>query len=223
METFVFDLYNTLIDVKTNEHTAKAWKPVVDFFGKHGMRADARRLCYEYDRYWKLFEQRAKAEGRFLYPECDCVLQFESIARSVGGKLSKADATTALKTFRLASREHLYAFDGAIELLKDLKSAGKNVYLLSNAQSAFTYDEMNECGLDGLFDGMLISSECGCRKPDPAFFEMLFDKYDIDKSTAVMVGDDRVNDVSGAERFGIAAVWTPNGAAAHRAELWELV
>ena len=67
-----------------------------------------------------------------------------------------------------------------------------------------------------------MSSDCGCRKPDPAFYEMLFDKFDLDKRDAVMIGDDMQNDVRGAERFGIRGLWADGGAAAHAAEILAL-
>ncbi len=219
MKNYIFDLYNTLIDVKTDEHCKKAWTPVGEYFAAHGIKTDEKRLCYEFDRYWKLFNERAAAEHKFLFPECDCVTQFESMARSVGGRLSREAATEALRIFRRASIERLTPFDGARALLDELKAMGKNVYLLSNAQAAFTYDEIKECGLDGAFDGMLISSEHGCRKPDPAYFGRLFDKYGLEKNESVMIGDDRTSDIEGANRFGIASVWVPGGAAAHRDEI----
>lgn len=223
MDTFIFDLYNTLIDVKSDEHTKRAWTPVVEYFKTRGIKTDEKRLCYEYDRYWKLFNERAVAERKYLFPECDCVTQFESIARCVGGRLSSEHAAEALRIFRRASIERLRPFDGARALLDELKAKGKGVYLLSNAQAAFTYDEIKECGLDGAFDGMLISSEHGCRKPDPAYFEILFDRFGLDKKTSVMIGDDRTSDVEGASRFGIQSVWVPGGAAAHRDEIIALI
>lgn len=222
MKTFIFDLYNTLIDTRTDEHCEKAWLPVVQMLSERGTKTDWVRLCAEYDRYWKLFGERAVAERKFLYPECDCVTQFESIARSVGGKFSRQEATEALRRMRRASIVWLRLFDGTLELLDGLHARGAKVYLLSNAQSAFTLGEILEVGLGSKLDGALLSSDCGCRKPDPAFFEMLFDEYDLDKSDAVMVGDDMENDVRGAERFGIRAVWANGGAAAHADELFNI-
>lgn len=222
MKTFIFDLYNTLIDVHTDEHCAEAWTPVVEFFGAHRIKTDWKRLCAEFDRYFKLFNERALAERRFLFPECDCVTQFESIARSVGGRLSREDAATALRLMRKGSIKRLRLFDGTTELLDGLRARGAKLYLLSNAQAAFTVDEIKETGLYDKFDGILLSSDCGCRKPDPAFFEMLFDKYDLDKSDAVMIGDDRTSDMAGAERFGIASFWAGGGAASYSAELFAM-
>lgn len=223
MKNFIFDLYNTLIEADTDEHCEQTWTPVVAYFGAHGIKTDWRRLMDEFDRYWKLFNERAAAEKKFLFPECDCVTQFESIARSVGGKLTREQAAEALCIMRRASRRVLRPFDGAKELLVELRSRGANTYLLSNAQAAFTRDEIKECGLQGAFDGMLLSSEHGCRKPDPAYFEILFDKFDLDKSESVMIGDDKSSDIAGAERFGIASVWTPGGAAAHADEILALL
>ena len=57
---------------------------------------------------------------------------------------------------------------------------------MSNAQAAFTVGEIAEVGLADKLDGVLLSSDCGCRKPDPAFYEMLFDKFDLDKRDAEM-------------------------------------
>ena len=222
MKKFIFDLYNTLIDVRTDEHCEKAWQTVVEYFETKHIKSDWKTLCAEFDRYWKLFNERAKAERRFLYPECDCVTQFESIARSVGGKLSRDDAAHALRLMRNGSTERLKLFDGTLELLDELHARGAKIYLLSNAQAAFTYDEISRVGLSDKFDGVLLSSECACCKPDPAFFEMLFDKFDLDKRDAVMIGDDMKNDVGGAERFGIRGLWANGGAAAHSDEILAL-
>ena len=133
-----------------------------------------------------------------------------------------AHAAHALRLMRKGSIERLRLFDGTTELLDGLHARGAKVYLLSNAQAAFTVGEIAEVGLADKLDGVLLSSDCGCRKPDPAFYEMLFDKFDLDKRDAVMIGDDMQNDVRGAERFGIRGLWADGGAAAHAAEILAL-
>ena len=44
--------------------------------------------------------------------------------------------------FRVMSTEYIKLYPGTKEMLKELKKAGKNVYLLSNAQRIFTAYEM---------------------------------------------------------------------------------
>ena len=221
MKSFVFDLYNTLIEVRTDEHVESTWLPVVDYFKAHGIDTDWESLCREFDAYWKVFNAKAD-KSKFAYPECDCVEQFMEMAKNLGGKLDRKAAAEALCIMRRASIQTLRLFDGTLELLDELRKSGAKIYLLSNAQAAFTPDEIKECGLSSAFDGVMLSSDYGCRKPDPAFFGMLFDKYGIDKATAVMVGDDITSDGQGAKDFGSAYVCASGGAAAHADELISL-
>lgn len=218
MRDFIFDLYNTLIDIETDEHCEAAWAPVVEYFAERGITADWRRLCYEYDKCTARFGESAKS-GAFAYPECDCVEQFMRIASSVGGNITTADAEEALRLMRRGSVKHMRLFEGTEKLLADLRGCGAGLFLLSNAQSAFTCGEIEQFGLKDMFDGILLSSDCGCRKPDPAFFGMLFDKFGIDKGGAVMIGDDITSDGKGAADFGIAFIHTDGGAAAHADEI----
>ena len=74
-------------------------------------------------------------------------------------------------TFRTLSRQKLMVYDGVKETLAELRKRGKGVYLLSNAQRDFTRPEMELLGLTECFDGILISSEEGCKKPSSEFFQ----------------------------------------------------
>lgn len=216
----MFDLYNTLIEIETDEHREQTWAPVVEFFGARGINTDWKTLCDGYDKYWKLYLERAVAERVYSYPECDEVAIFESIARGIRGKLSELDAVLACLLMHRSAVIRMRLFDGTSELLRSLKARGAKVYLLSNAQSVVARSNMSECGLDEkLFDGIMISSEAGVRKPDSAFFEMLFDKYGIDKASAVMIGDDKDSDIRGANAFGIESIWAGGGASAHAEEI----
>lgn len=222
INNYIFDLYNTLIDIRTNEHKKEAWTPVVAYFAEHGIHTDTEKLCEEYDSYWKEFENLART-SEYEYPECDCVAQFEYIAERCGGHLSRERAAAALCIMREASTERFGLFPGIAELLERLRARGAKLYILSNAQSVFTVSEIRRAGLDGKFDGVLLSSDCGCRKPDPAFFGMLFDKYKLDKAKSVMIGDDADSDGVGAKRFGIGFIQATGGAAVHGREIEELI
>ncbi|MCH5164931.1 MAG: HAD family hydrolase [Clostridiales bacterium] len=219
MKTFVFDLYNTLIDIRTDEHREQSWAPIVDFFAERGIKTDWQTLCALYDECWKKHLDELYESSEYAYPEGDILCVYKGIAKSLGGELDDETATECAVKARFASIVHLRLFDGIKELFEKLKTRGAKLYLLSNAQASFTYKEIEECGLSGAFDGFLLSSECGCRKPDPKYFGMLFDKYGLDKRDAVMVGDDTVSDGMGAADFGIMYVKADGGAAAHAAEL----
>ena len=107
------------------------------------------------------------------------------------------------QSFRWISLYYLKLFSDTLPCLEGLKKAGKKVYLLSNAQRAFTWKELELTGILPFFDGVLISSDEGCMKPDPDFYQILCDRYQLDKSECVMIGNELRSDVMGANAAGI--------------------
>ena len=98
-------------------------------------------------------------------------------------------------------------YDGVTELLDTIKANGGCIYLLSNAQRTFTENELNMLGLTPYFDGICISSDEECSKPDSHYFQILFDRYGLKKEESVMVGNDYLSDIGGAADFGIDSVY----------------
>ena len=96
-------------------------------------------------------------------------------------------------------------YPGVPEMLQRLKDAGKKVFLLSNAQALFTAPEISLLGLTKYFDGILLSSDAGVKKPDPAFYEMLLKQYHLDPAECLMTGNDDIADCHGAASAGIAS------------------
>ncbi|MDE5931039.1 MAG: HAD family hydrolase, partial [Lachnospiraceae bacterium] len=95
----------------------------------------------------------------------------------------------------------LYA--GAKELLCQLREMGRGVYLLSNAQRVFTEQELRYLQIADCFDGILISSDHGVKKPDERFFRILLEQYRIEPEKALMIGNDLNSDIAGAKQVGM--------------------
>ena len=222
MKNFIFDFYNTLAAIRTDEHRQESWITVCEFLAERGMHAEPSRLIALYDEGWsQLLSELSKTSG-YAYPEGDITKVYKYMASALGGELSDGDAKTCAFIARKASIIHYGLFDGTVELLKELKSRGAKLYILSNAQSAFTPHELGLTGIAEMFDGILLSSDYGCRKPDPAFFNVLFKKYRLAKSQSVMIGADTSSDGKGANDFGIKYVYAGGGAAAHSQEILSL-
>ena len=66
---------------------------------------------------------------------------------------------------------------------------------------------MNALKIIPYFDGIFISSEHGCKKPDTEFFEKLIRTCNIDRKGAVMIGNDGVCDIEGAKKAELATVY----------------
>lgn len=207
-QNYIFDLYGTLIDIRTDESGDKFWSKVAEIYKKNG----ASYTPSELKRCYYKFAECEKCIGRLthpLYKHIDIKLEkvFSRLYKRKG--ITPTDeliAKTAV-SFRKASTNFIKLYDGVIDLLESLKKAGKNVYLLSNAQRCFTYPEMQELGLVKYFDGILISSDCYCSKPQKAFFDILLKRYKLDKSKSVMIGNDCISDMLGAKSAGIDSLY----------------
>lgn len=116
-------------------------------------------------------------------------------------------ALEAGKVFRILSIEYIRLYDGVMELLEELKKTGKRVYLLSNAQRIFTEPEMRMLHIYDAFNDILMSSDQGCKKPSPNFYQALIEKHHINKKERIMIGNDPTADIKGAYDVGLASLY----------------
>ena len=73
------------------------------------------------------------------------------------------------------------------EVLTSLKEQRCHLYLLSNAQAAFTNAEIDLMALRPYFDAIYLSSDAGICKPQPEFLKQVLDDYGLNPSESVMV------------------------------------
>ncbi len=194
---FLFDLYGTLADIKTDEEMQSLWFGFAWLLGE----SDIQKVK---DEYHAICKKYADARAHKLV-EFDLLHVFEEMIESRGGDKSKAQ--TLAREFRLLSRQKLRLFPYVAEILTGLKERGAGVYLVSNAQACFTKDELDELGITPLFDGVLISSDAGVKKPDYAIFNIAFEKFSLDKDECFYVGNDLRDDVLGAKGAGLKTVY----------------
>ncbi|MBQ2972275.1 MAG: HAD family hydrolase [Ruminococcus sp.] len=207
-QNYIFDLYGTLIDIRTDESGDDFWETVAEFYCENGAVYTGKEVRREYHRLSKI-EARLLHLIHPLYRNIDIKLEkvFAKLYKLKGvNPTEKLVAQTAVK-FRKASTKFIELYDGVIDLLDSLKKANKNVYLLSNAQRCFTYPELLELGLVDFFDGIFISSDCACSKPQKTFFDKLIRHYKLDKSKTIMIGNDCITDMLGAKSVGIDSLY----------------
>ena len=94
---------------------------------------------------------------------------------------------------------------GTVEALAELRAAGVPLYALTNwSAETFAITRERFEFLDW-FDGLLVSGEERMTKPDPAFFQLLLDRFGLDPGATVFVDDAEAN-VAAARELGIDAV-----------------
>lgn len=65
--------------------------------------------------------------------------------------------------------------------------------------------------IEDCFDGILISSDYGVKKPDERFFRILLEKYRIMPECALMIGNDLDSDIAGAKTVGMDTFYIHSG------------
>lgn len=102
--------------------------------------------------------------------------------------------------------DHNVIFPNSIRLLKELKSQGYIVGVITNGPSILQNHKMDTSGLRPYCDIVVVSGDVGVHKPDPALFEYTADKLGLKTSECVYVGDHPVNDIQGALESGMKAI-----------------
>lgn len=216
-QNYIFDLYGTLVDVHTDEGKDIFWKQLSFLFGMEDLRCSPEYLREKYHKQVQMLEAQAR-QKRGQWAEIDIAPVFSAIYQDLGRKAGSKRIAQTAKMFRLLSLEKLRLFPGALELLQRLKKAGKKIYLLSNAQSLFTMPELRALGLERYFDGIVISSDEGLKKPDDGLYRLTLARYGLDPARTVMVGNDDQADCWGAARAGLDSMYVATEQSPRRTE-----
>ncbi len=199
----VFDLYGTLVDIHTEE-SDEVWKKTALYFGYYGVRYTGPELKAAFEA--ALRSREAKAGQSY---ECYPDIPFEQIMAQLfqGAENAQTLGVHAAQLFRILSTQYVRLYPGVKDGLKLLREKGLRLWLLSNAQQVFTSCELRKLGLGEEFDGVYLSSDYGCRKPDGRFYQALIRERGLDPSRCLMIGNDRQTDIAGARAAGMATLY----------------
>lgn len=101
----------------------------------------------------------------------------------------------------------MYLFDGALEALESFRKMGIQLGLVTNGGSLIQRKKLARFDLEKYFHEILIDQEIGVSKPDQAVYELALQRLHVSAGEVIMVGDNLVWDILGAQRAGIYAVW----------------
>jgi HAD superfamily hydrolase (TIGR01549 family) len=122
------------------------------------------------------------------------------------------DSSTELaeRTFRrmreLNTRPRFVLFDDVLPTVRMLKERQFIIGLLTNIHRGIN-DISKELGLEPFLDFIASSEEAGADKPDPAIFRFALERARADPAETVHVGDQYLQDVTGARNVGITPVF----------------
>ncbi len=207
----LFDLYGTLVDIRTDEGRPGLWRQMSAHYGSRGARYAPAELRAAYLAACARREAELRQSSAAKWVEIEIGAVFSDLYARRGAAVDASEIQETAALFRRLSTTHLRAYAGAAELLRILRERGRQVILLSNAQRLFTLPELEKLGLRDCFDGIFLSSDHGCKKPDAAFFRLPLERFGLAPEDCLMIGNDPVCDVAGAAAVGIDSVYIRSG------------
>ena len=210
---YIFDLYGTLVDIRTDEHSPALWRRMAELYARFGADYTPAGLCESYRRLCAEETRLLREKTNCLYPEIELTRVFRRLydeaprrhEASFAPVQGERESWTAMiaSAFRSFSMKKLRLYPGVLRTLDTLRERGCGLYLLSNAQRCFTVPELELLGLAGRFDAVYLSSDFGAAKPEAAFLEVLLREQKLDRRECLMVGNDPETDLGVAAACGV--------------------
>jgi len=200
-KAIIFDLYNTLIDIWTDEQNPKVWDNLVRFLRSQGLTADADSMQQAFFAHIRMQQRKSNEQ----WPEVNLVATFRTLLGEIGFSGPEQWYIHVTQHFRELSIRRFQLFSDVLPSLQALRPHIK-FGLVSDAQRAFLEPEMDRLGLTPFFDVRIVSGDHGFRKPDPRLFRMALARLKVTPDEAVYVGDNNYRDVCGAHNAGMRGI-----------------
>ena len=98
------------------------------------------------------------------------------------------------------------AIPETVEIFRELKESGRyRLYALTNWSAELFPVALNRYDFLHWFDGRLVSGEEKTRKPFPEIYQLILDRFGINKEEALFIDDNKRN-VEAAAAFGIPTI-----------------
>ncbi|QYZ80414.1 HAD family hydrolase [Methanofollis formosanus] len=210
MEGVLFDCYDTLLDVSTDERSLESYRHLCIWAAYQGVRIDPEVLRDEYRQ--RIGEAMEAVGGE--YPEVRVEDIFAGICRDYAvWPVDTADLSIHFaRSFRAATARKVCAFPRTRRLLSAFD--GYRLGIVSNGQRVFSEIELRMFGLYPFFDTVVFSSDIGCKKPDRRIFFAALGRLGITPQEALFIGDSRKNDLEPSRALGMQTL--------HIKEAWDL-
>jgi 2-haloacid dehalogenase len=95
---------------------------------------------------------------------------------------------------------------GTVEILKEIRDSKKyKLYALTNwSEQTFPW-ALEQFEFLHWFEGIVVSGHEKTRKPFPEFFQILFDRYQVNPANALFI-DDSLRNIEGAKAVGLTGI-----------------
>lgn len=200
---YIFDLYGTLVNINTDENSKYLWEKLSLFYSFNGAIYNSSNLKKDYSS----LVNKHLSLSNVDYPDFNIEDVFKELFINKNVFPSKELIKDTAHLFRILSIEKLELYSGALDLLKNLKSNNKKIFLLTNAQKAFTLYELELLGIKNYFNEIFYSSDYKIAKPNQDFYKTLLTKYNLNVRETIMIGNDYFCDINPANKLNLDTLY----------------
>ncbi len=197
-----FDAYRTLIFWQTGPSPFDVVETGLHRAGMNVSRASVETALRAEMAYYKRHFRKVRTHEQMDRLRCDDARVFREALGEAAAKAPPVDDLVVL----LAQAFETRLLPDALPAIQRLREAGVRTGVLSN----FSFQLpllLEEVGLGGLLDPIVVSAEVGVEKPDAAIFTLAARAANAAVDRCVMIGDDLVADVAAARSAGMSAIW----------------
>ncbi|MBR5285035.1 MAG: YjjG family noncanonical pyrimidine nucleotidase [Clostridia bacterium] len=153
---------------------------------------------------WKALERKEITRDQLSHK------RFADFSAELG--LTDVDPLDLNSHFRLGLSKSAVLIPGALELCR-LLSRKTELYVVTNGFMDTQAQRIKAAGLEGLFKGVFASQAIGYEKPDPRYFDAVFEQIGRDKiDKTILLGDSLSSDMKGGKAYGLTTCWfNPKG------------
>lgn len=201
MKHLFFDLDRTLWDFETNSQTALGILYEDHRLGDHMRSFNSFHKTYKKinAKLWHMYGQGNLSKDELRVKRFnDTLKSFQVNDFELAKKLGEGYVNISPYQTNL--------FPGAIQTLEDLKKEDYILHIITNGFKEVQYIKLEKSGLLEYFDIIVCSEEVGKNKPAPEVFHHALSLAKGEKEQSVMIGDDYLVDVIGAERYGFKGI-----------------
>ena len=143
-------------------------------------------------------DARAILEALFRAPEWEekldaCLISEPEMLKIAQDRLPTPElGEVCARVFADYHEDSLFPVAGMDALLRSLHRRGFHLYLLSNVGERIHQYKHRLPGYD-LFDGLLFSGDEYIKKPDPAIFRLLLERFGLKAEESLFVDDRKIN------------------------------
>lgn len=198
IRTLLWDVDGTLLDFQAAERAA-----IRSLFEEFSLGACSDEMIRRYsqinDSYWQRLERNEITKPQVL------VGRFEQFFREIGVPASLAPEFN--RNYQVRLGDTIVYRDDSFHVIQSLRGKVKQ-YVVSNGTIVAQSRKLRRSGLGALMDGVFLSEQIGVEKPNPGFFDAVFDAIPPSARSEVMiVGDSLTSDIQGGNNAGILTCW----------------